>query len=303
MRWDKLGVVFNVQGRSAWMHSHAYLPTAIVLQDRIRVFLAFRDAAQVGRVGWIDVDLADPTRAYGVSDRPCLDIGRAGAFDDSGTSPVTAIRDGDAIRLYYVGWQLTPRARYLLFTGLAVSHDDGATFIRRQETPVLDRSPQEFLVRCGACVMFDEGVWKAWYAAGSAMIDLPDRSVPSYHLAYVESPDGIAWPGCGATAMTPRGPDEYGFGRPCVLREHGMYHMWYPVRTRSKGYHIGFATSFDGRRWQRRDNEAGLAAAASGWDSEMVSFPSIVTTEHGRFMFYNGNGYGLTGVGVARLVH
>lgn len=45
MRWDKLGVVFNVQGRSAWMHSHAYLPTAIVLEDRIRVFLAFRDAA------------------------------------------------------------------------------------------------------------------------------------------------------------------------------------------------------------------------------------------------------------------
>ncbi len=89
MNWERLGRIFNANGQTKWMQSHAYLPTAYEIDaDRIRVFLAFRDEHQVGRLGWIDVSSSDPTHAIGFSERPALDVGRPGAFDDNGVTPL-----------------------------------------------------------------------------------------------------------------------------------------------------------------------------------------------------------------------
>lgn len=303
MNWERLGPIFNVEGRSAWMHSHAYLPTAHqVDSERIRVFLAFRDEHRVGRLGWIDVLASDPRAVIAVSETPALDIGLPGTFDDNGVTPLAVVPDGNRLRMYYAGWQLTPRARYLLFTGLAFSEDGGDTFTRHQHTPVLDRNPEEFVVRTGAHVMRDnDGLWKIWYAAGSGFVETGDKQVPTYQMAYLESPNGLSWPGASTIVMTPRVPDEYGFGRPHIRKNNGVYEMWYSARSHSKGYSIGYATSSDGLNWDRRDDQLGLAPSPSGWDSEMTCFASVVENQHGTFMFYNGNGFGLTGVGVARL--
>jgi len=304
MKWERLGPIFNADGRSEWMHSHAYLPTAHQMDDgRIRVFLAFRDLAQVGRLGWIDVAASDPTRILAFSERPVLDVGRSGAFDDNGVSPLAVVAEGARLRMYYAGWQLTPRARYLLFTGLAFSDDGGDSFTRYQETPILDRTSDEFIVRTGAHVMrdADTGIWKVWYAAGSALVEIGGKQVPTYGMAYLESRDGLIWPGKSVKVLNPQGPDEYGFGRPHVRKVGGLYEMWYSARSHSKGYRIGYATSDDGIGWSRRDDEGGLEHSTNGWDSEMTCFASIVENGYGMFMFYNGNGFGLTGVGVARI--
>jgi hypothetical protein len=301
MNWKKLGMIFNVQDRNAWMYAYAYVPTAILLdKQRVRIFLAFRDRENVGRIGSIDVSAQDPTKVLSVAERPSLDVGEAGCFDDNGVTPLSIVRDGDDLRLYYAGWQLTPRSRYLLFTGLAISRDGGEKFERERLTPVLDRSPTERIVRSGAHVMKDGDRWKIWYAAGSGLTAVGSKQVPTYHLAYAESPDGISWPPQGRMAIEPREPDEYGFGRPCVLKEGALYRMWYSARSHSQNYVIGYATSPDGINWDR-DDSAGLRKSADGWDSEMTCFASVVDTDTGRYMFYNGNGFGQTGVGVARL--
>jgi hypothetical protein len=75
--------------------------------------------------------------------------------------------------------------------------------------------------------------------------------------------------------------------------------MWYSIRTRSKGYRMGYAESEDGRRWTRLDDRAGIDVSESGWDSEMICYPCIEQTPHGTYLFYNGNGYGASGFGVA----
>jgi predicted GH43/DUF377 family glycosyl hydrolase len=301
MVWEKQGVIFKPDGSRDWMQSHPYLPTAIQIdQTTIRVFLAFRDAENVGRLGFVDVAASDPRHVLRVSERPALDIGVPGAFDDNGVSPLSVVRDGGRLRLYYAGWQLTPRARYLLLTGLAFSDDDGETFTRHQLTPVLERSSEELLVRSGAAVIKDGALWKAWYAAGSSIIAADGKSVPTYYVAYAESADGLTWPTHGRPVIVPQAPDEYGFGRPHVEKSGGEYRMWYSVRTHSKIYRIGYATSPDGLQWSRRDGEVGIDVSPSGWDSEMIGFAAIVENEYGRFMFYNGNDYGKTGVGVAK---
>ena len=75
--------------------------------------------------------------------------------------------------------------------------------------------------------------------------------------------------------------------------------MWYSHR--GETYRIGYAESEDGLAWQRKDEEAGPDVSGAGWDSEMVEYPFVFDHEGERYMLYNGNGYGKTGVGLAVL--
>ena len=74
--------------------------------------------------------------------------------------------------------------------------------------------------------------------------------------------------------------------------------MWYSIRKR-KGYGLGYAESADGVYWVRKDEAAGIACSDGGWDSEMICYTAVVPADGRWLMFYNGNGYGQTGVGVA----
>ena len=75
--------------------------------------------------------------------------------------------------------------------------------------------------------------------------------------------------------------------------------MWYSCR--GDRYRIGYAESADGRRWERQDHRAGIDVTPGDWDGEMVCYPCVFDAPDGRYMLYNGNGYGATGIGLAVL--
>lgn len=266
------------------------------------MFCAFLDADRVGRAGWVDVDASAPTRVIGVSPEPVLDIGDAGMFDDAGVTPLCVVRDGEGrLRMYYAGWQRHVRIRYSLFLGLAFSDDDGASFTRARTVPVLDRWDGQETVRSSGHVRRDGSAWHLWYAGGGDWVTDPvTGSVkPRYALRHLTSGDGIRFDGPGEVVLAPAGGDEIGFARPHVLASGDGLRMWYSLRTLSRGYRIGYAESADGRTWVRRDEAAGIDVSGAGWDSEMVCLSSIVATDEGTYLFYNGNNYGETGFGVA----
>jgi hypothetical protein len=303
VRWEKLGRVYVADGQLAWAQSRAYLPTSLALDERrVRVFVAFLDADMVGRLGYVDVEASDPTRVLEVSERPALDIGPPGAFDDSGVNPLSVFRHEGVVWLYYVGWQRATRVPYLLFTGLAYSDDDGATFRRHARVPVLDRTDAEPTLRSGAFICeAPSGAFRAWYVTGERWIESQGRMRPSYAMRYAESPDGVSWPAAGTPCLDPAAPDEYGFGRPYVMDDGGRLRMWFSVRSHSRGYRLGYAESDDGIAWERRDEQAGIDVSADGWDSEMIHCGWVQPTASGTYLFYNGNGYGATGFGAAVL--
>jgi hypothetical protein len=284
-----------------WRISHAYAPAPFLLsKDTIRVFVAFLDEAQIGRIGYVDVAAEDPTRIISVSDTPALDIGSPGCFDDHGVTPICAVARGEELHLFYTGWQISATVRYQLFTGLAISNDQGRSFRRLSRVPILERSDAELTVRTAPFVLHHGRVWKMWYIAGSETIVLGDKQVPRYDMRYLESADGLSWGREGHVVMSPQGEDEYGFGRPNVIETGGGFEMWYSIRTRSQGYRLGYAQSSNGLDWRRLDNLVGIQPSSHGWDSEMQSFGACMTTSSGRYLFYNGNNYGRTGFGVAR---
>ena len=278
------------------------LPTPFDLGDgRLRIYVAFVDANTVGRMGYVDVDIRDPGNVLAVSSTPLLDIGEPGAFDDNGVMPVSIVRAGDEVRLYYAGYQLGVHIRYMLFSGLAISRDGGETFDRHARVPVLDRSDSELLLRSAPHVAMGGPPWRMWYVAGDSHIPAGGTTRPTYNLRYIESENGTDWPSSGEVVIELADEDEYGLGRPFVTKWDGLLRMFFSVRSHSRGYRLGYAESVDGRSWVRHDDQAGIDVSSSGWDSEMIYGAAILQTEHGTFMFYNGNDYGRTGFGYAVL--
>ena len=51
----------------------------------------------------------------------------------------------------------------------------------------------------------------------------------------------------------------------------------------------------------RKDEEVGVDISESGWDYEMICYPFVWEHKGEKYMLYNGNSYGKTGVGLAIL--
>jgi hypothetical protein len=301
MRWQKLGLIYRPRGDRWWARTHAYLPTALGIDDRvIRVYCAGLDTERRGRIGYVDLNAEDPRQILDEAEEPVLDIGEPGTFDDSGVSPSCVVTVEDTQYLYYVGWQKCERVPYMLFTGLAVLQGNGK-FARVFPTPVLDRTPEEPFLRSAASVLRDGGVYRAWYVSGLGWREMGGRTLPTYLIRHAESEDGVRWRSAGGACIAPRDEDEFGFGRPWVVKDDGVYRMWYSIRRRSVPYTIGYAESWDGIHWERMDHAVGIAPSESGWDSEMVCFPCVVDAAGQRYLFYNGNRHGLEGFGCAVL--
>ncbi len=47
------------------------------------------------------------------------------------------------------------------------------------------------------------------------------------------------------------------------------------------------------------DEEAGIDVSGEGWDSVMVTYPSVYEHDGELHLLYNGNGFGETGIGHA----
>ena len=66
-------------------------------------------------------------------------------------------------------------------------------------------------------------------------------------------------------------------------------------------YVLGYAESTDGINWIRKDDQIGITTSKSGWDSEMIEYPFFINYNNKKYLFYNGNEYGKTGIGYAIL--
>ena len=302
MKWRKLGRVYVANGEHEWAQTHAYIPTPLILDDRqLRIYCAFLDKDNVGRIGFVDLDAKNPLKVLRVSTRPVLDIGKPGNFDDSGVTPSSVIDNRGKTLMYFFGWQRGIKVRYFLFTGLATGEKRAESFERHSNVPILDRNNDELFVRSAPHVIIDNNIFKMWYVSGSKWVINRGKEIPTYNIRYIESDDGVSWSKKSVVCLDHSSTDEIGFGRPFVVKDRKLYRMWYSIRTLSKGYRIGFAESKDGLNWERKDNEVGIDLSESGWDSEMICFASIVDAHCERYMFHNGNEFGKTGFGVALL--
>lgn len=306
MKWRKLGVVWNTDGKQAWARSHAMGPTPFLLNpDVIRVFITCLDEKGRGRPGFVDVCAHEPTRVLGTSDGPVMDIGEPGCFDDNGLMATSIIRlPTGKLWMYYAGFEICTNIRYRILSGVASSNDDGRSFERISAAPVLERTHSERFFRCGPFMFLDEQRFKLWYIAGGEWTELNGKPMPVYDLRYQESDDGLSWSDQGILSMALTQEDEHGFGRPWVVKvADGGYRLFYSIRRRSLGaYRLGYAESRDGIHWERKDEEMGLDVDDQDIASTAIMYSAVIEAHGKTYCFYNGDNFGQAGFAVAELL-
>ena len=310
MKWKKMGPIFRPDNNYGWMATHAYVPLPDKISDRVvRIYFATRSITPSKEIRsvttFVEVEADNPSNVLYVHDRPVLSPGELGTFDDGGAVPFSMVKHDGKKYLYYGGWNAGVTVSYRNSIGLAVSHDDGLTFQRVCPGAVVDRNQWEPHFT-GACdVRVEDGRWRMWYGSATDWVVVDGKPEPRYQIKYGESRDGINWARENHTCIEYKIELEAN-ARPSVIKEDGLYKMWYCYRgsvgyrtDKRTSYRLGYAESADGLRWERKDEEVGIDRSDEGWDSLMQCYPYVY--EHGgrKYLLYNGNGFGEAGFGYA----
>jgi hypothetical protein len=294
--WQRLGCVYRPDGTKPWARSHAALPVPVQIEaDVIRIFFSTRDDAKRSHVGWVDVDLTSAPRVLREAAEPALAPGVDGTFDDSGIGIGCMAAADDGLRLYYMGWNLGVRAPWHNAIGLARAGWPFDRFERFSSGPILDRSPADpYTLSYPWVLRRGPEEWWMWYGSNLT----PDVTKGMKHaIKFCRSADGVHWVRDGAVAISFRSSDEYAMARPSVMESNDGFLMVFACR--GEHYRIGCAHSTDGRKWTRVDEAMGLDKSSTGWDSEMTCYPTLFRHRDRLWLAYNGNGYGVTGFGLA----
>jgi hypothetical protein len=312
--WNKLGKVFtpqDVQGRS-WLKEFAQAPATLIFDDFVRVYFSCRPPADeqgqyVSYSAYVDLDRADLFKIRAVSSHPILQLGELGEFDEFGTYPVSVIRDGTEIRAYYAGWTRCESVPFNVAIGVAVSHDDGVTFTKLGNGPVLSYSPGEPFVLSGPKIRRFNNLWHLWYIAGRKWKVVDGRSEPVYKIRMATSVDGLTWTRLDRDLIQSRIEEDEAQASPDVFFANEKYHMFFCYRYSSRyrgkenGYRIGYASSTNLTDWTRDDSKAGIDVSEHGWDAEMISYPHVFELDGKVYLAYLGNQVGREGFGLALL--
>lgn len=316
MKWRKLGKLFDPTDHAlpSGCVEFAQSPQALVCDGFVRVFFSTRAADAGGKylshVAFVDMD-DDLRNIVRVSQDPVLPLGQLGCFDEHGIFPINVVRHGRRVLAYTTGWSRRVSVSVETAIGLAISEDDGETFRRVGDGPVMAASLHEPCLVGDGFVKIVSGVFHMWYIFGTgwkiyAPGLAPDRT---YKIGHATSTDGVNWNKEEARQIIPDslGPDE-SQALPTVARIGDRYHMFFCYResfdfrrANGRGYRIGHAVSDDLVQWTRDDTSGPPPGGLGEWDSDMQCYPHIFESDGRFFLLYNGNDFGRRGFGLAML--
>jgi hypothetical protein len=312
MAWQKKGLIYCPDGTKSWSLSHAQVPVTDLdlAHNKIRIYFSTRDEFGRSLPDFIEVAANNPLKIITKNSEPLLPLGAPGTFDDCGVMPSWIVNFQNKKYLYYIGWNVRNTIPYHNAVGLAISHDNGATFEKISAGPLWDRNYKEPHYSGSSCVLVDDNnVWRNWYLSCTEWRLVNGKMEPRYHIKYAESQDGIEWRREGVISIDYLDDNEAGIVKASVIKENNLYRMWYSYRNFSEyrtnsnsSYRIGYAESTDGMHFKRMDHLSGIDISNKGWDDLMICYPHVVDVKNKRLMFYNGNGFGQSGFGYAELL-
>lgn len=304
MTWIKRGIIYKPPYDGSWRDNSALTPTPIQINSStIRVYCSFRDPNGIGRIGYVDVNASNPSQVQRISPNPVLNIGEAGSFDDNGMILGDIVRIGDQYYMYYVGFQLVEKVKFLAFTGLAISTSISNEFQRYSNTPILDRDNSGRFIQAIHSILPVDNCFNIFYAVGDRWENINDKNYPTYNIWSASSDDGLSFYNQRMIIECDKSNLEYRIGRPRVYKKEESYIMNFTYGTLDGKYMAGQACSADLLHWNRNDSLFDLTTSETGWDSVHLSYPAVITTYEGKqFMFYNGNNMGYEGFGFAEKV-
>lgn len=316
--WEKKGLIFNpteCEQRPYWRWNFAQGENTLLYDDFIRVYFCCREKPNetgqtISRVSYVDLSRENPSNIVRLADKPVLEPGGLGEFDEFGTYPFSVIRNEGKIYGYYGGVTRCESVPFNTSIGCAVSDDDGETFKKIGRGPVLTHSLYEPFMVCSPKVRIYDGKWYMFYSAGVQWTTGAERPEICYKLCMATSTDGIHWEKCNRHIMEDKIGELESQACGDVILKNGRYHMFFCYRGHvdfrknvQNSYRIGYASSTDLIHWTREDEKAGIDVSDNqqDWDSEMVAYPHVFECDGKVYMLYLGNEVGKYGFGLAQL--
>lgn len=316
MRWKKIGKIFDSTQSplSKEFIGFAQSPQALVFKEYVRIYFSIRKKSENGKyvshIQFVDFDKKFK-KMINISNHTVIELGKLGTFDEHGIFPMNVVRHKEKIYAYTGGW--TRRVSVSVDTGIgfAISHDNGNTYQKMGDGPILTSSLYEpFLVGDPFVQIFNH-MFHMFYIYGVEWKIFKEGEAPDriYKIGHAISKDGIHWQKEGRQLIS----DKYGEesqALPTVIKIKEKYHMWFCYRqsydfrkNKKNAYRIGYAYSDDLLTWTRDDESAGIDSTEGSWDSDMLCYPHVFYCEDKIYMLYNGNEFGKYGFGIAELEH
>ena len=318
MKWKKLGQIFdptkvNDGIEREWMKEFSQCTSTLVFDNFVRIYFSCRpyndeEGYAKSYTAFIDVDRNDLTKVINIAKQPVLPLGKLGTFDEFAVYPTSVIKEEDTVYLYYAGWTRMKSVPFDTAIGIAVSEDDGVTFERVGNGPMLSANFEEPFVLSGPKIRKFNDTYYLFYLAGTEWLLYDHKPEIIYKNRMAISKDGVTWSRLSYNII-PDKLDKYECqAGPDVFYKDGKYHMYFVYRhgfdfrtTPGRGYKIGYAYSDDLINWTRDDENAGIEYSNEGWDSTMQHYPHVFELDGNHYMLYNGNDFGKYGFGLAVL--
>lgn len=317
MIWKKLGKIFDPTKHRTLPNctEFAQSPQALVFDDFVRIYFSTRESEWntgkfLSHVSFVDMT-KDFSKIVNHATKPVVHLGCLGAFDEHGIFPLNVLRVEDKVYGYTCGWSRRVSVSVETSIGLVISHDDGETFERIADGPVLGATLREPCLVGDGFVRLIDGRFHMWYIFGWPWQTFTKGHPPDriYKIGHATSADGVTWEKDEGQQIIPDaiGPEECQ-ALPTVIQRNGQYHMYFCFRyasdfrqNSSRAYRIGYAWSDDLETWTRSDKDAGIQVSleANAWDSEMMCYPHAFECDQKTYLLYNGNQFGRQGFGIA----
>lgn len=315
MIWKKIGKIFDPTEHSLPMGCSAYAqsPQTLVFADFVRIYFSTRSIDDEGKfisqIAFVDIDKTF-RKVIRISDKPVLELGERGTFDEHGIFPLHIFREAENIFGYICGLSRRRSVTVESSIGLSESKDNGLTFSRVAKGPVMTSSLNEPFLVCDPFVKKINHTYHMWYIYGLKWICESSEKNPDrvYKIAHAVSQDQINWVKEGRTIIPDSIDENECQALPTVIKIGNRYHMIFCFRhvfgfrnDPDKGYRLGHAWSDDLVNWNRNDDEFGMNVSPGAWDSEMQCYPHLFEMDGKIYLLYNGNEFGKFGFGLAVL--
>lgn len=315
MKWKKIGKIFNPTEHklSNGCAEFAQSPQALVFDDFVRIYFSTRKKESSGKflshISYADFDKSFKN-IINISDKTVIDLGNPGCFDEHGIFPMNVLRNVDKIYAYSCGWSRRVSVSVETSIGFAVSEDNGLTFSKLGDGPVLTSSLTEPFLVGDPFVNIYENIFHMWYIYGTGWVNHTQGEAPDriYKIGHAISGDGISWQKEGVQIISDELGEEECQALPTVVYNSGLYHMFFCFRhstdfrkNKNRGYRIGYAYSDDLKTWKRDEGYSGIKFSENGWDSDMLCYPHVFKCDDKIYLLYNGNEFGRYGFGIAVL--
>jgi predicted GH43/DUF377 family glycosyl hydrolase len=313
-KWEKLGRIYNpydYKDKSEWMFEFAQAPCTLIFDDFVRVFFGSRpprdkNGQYVTYSTYVDLDRSDLFKVKRFANRPVLELGNYGTFDEFGTYPLSVIKRGNEIWGYYAGWTRCESVPFNVGIGLAISHNNGESFEKPGEGPVLPYSLYEPFTLSGPKIRKFGETYYLFYISGKEWLVVNGKPEISHKIRMATSPDGLVWNKLNKDIIPDGWDKNEAQASPDVFFANGKYHMffcgWVPSSfSATRNRQIGYAYSEDLIHWTRDDSIVGIELSDAGWDSEMIAYPHVFELDGEVYMLYIGNEVGKYGFGLAKL--